>query len=188
MTNKESMAYLIDWELNQEAFRRQIRDLIQKAKESGKVLPIAMEITKGTTFVDQLTLLISQVNCEGCEAPCCKHNPNGEPMDVLSPEYQRLAEKYGSHHFIVKGKSAYLPMPCPFLKNNRCTIYRDRPLACVLYPFQPGASDGAGNIILALASSCPEARRIVRSVYMMSWRIRQQFYQLGEGNFMKGIF
>jgi len=184
MKTPETMKYLIDWELNQEAFRHQIKDMIHKAQKGGKVLALPMELTPGMASVNLMTLLLAQVNCEGCDAPCCKHNPNGEPLQVLAPEHSRLAEKYGAQHFTVKGEWAYLPMPCPFLKNNRCTIYRDRPLVCVLYPFQPGATDGAGNMILAVASSCPEGRRITRQVYMMSWRIKQQFNLLGEGNFM----
>lgn len=187
MVNQESMTYLIDWELNQEAFRHQVRDLIHKAQKNGKVLALPMEVSKGMTFVNLLTLTVGQVNCEGCDARCCKQNPNGEPLQMLPPEYTRLAERYGKEHFIVKGEWAYLPMPCPFLKSDRCTIYRERPLVCVIYPFQPGASDAAGNNILALASSCPEARRITKQVYMMSWRIRQQFKLLGEGNFLRGI-
>ena len=110
-----------------------------------------------------------------------------EPIHLLPPEYRRLAEKYGEQHFVRKGDRADLPMPCPFLKSNHCTIYPDRPLVCVLYPFQPGATNGSGDMMLALASGCPEGRRIAKVVHMMAWRIRQQFHALGEDNFMKGI-
>ncbi|GAI94236.1 unnamed protein product, partial [marine sediment metagenome] len=106
---------------------------------------------------------------------------------LLPPEFNKLAEKYGENNFIPDGDSGILPMPCPFLKHNRCTIYPDRPLVCVLYPFQPGAMDRNGNMMMALASGCPEARRITKAAYLMSWRVRQQFYALGEENFM-GVF
>jgi len=161
--------------------------MIHRAEKNGKVLALPMEIVPGMTMINLMTLLIAQVNCDGCDARCCKHNPNGAPLEMLPPEYQRLAEKYGHQHFTVKGEWAYLPMPCPFLKVNRCTIYRDRPLVCVLYPFQPGALDGDGHNLLALASKCPEAKRIAGQVYMTEWRIRRQFELLGEGNFMRGI-
>lgn len=187
MARKEFMTYLIEWELPQAAFRHQVRDMIHKAEKSGKVLALPMKVASGMVAMDLITMLLAQVNCEGCDAPCCKRNPNDQPIRLLPPEYRRLAEKYGEHHFIKQGDFGIMPMPCPFLKNNRCTIYADRPLVCVLYPFQPGATDGSGNMMLALASSCPEGRRITRQIYMSSWQIRRQFGLLGEENFLEGI-
>lgn len=194
MTTQETMKYLIDWELNQEAFRHSIKDMIRKARKNGKVLALPMEITPGMTFINLMILLLAQVKCDDCDAQCCRMNPEGDMTPIVPPEYQRLSEKYGKEHFVEKDGQAFLPMPCPFLKKGPysqlkelCTIYRDRPLPCVLYPFQPGATDGADNMILALASRCPEGRRITKEVYMMAWRIRQQFDLLGEGNFLRGI-
>jgi len=181
------LTYVLDWELNKEAFRHQVRDLIHRARKGGKVLALPMRVFPGQVMIDLMTLLLAQVNCEGCDAPCCKRNPNEEPIQLPPPEYRRLSEKYGDSHFIRKGDWADLPMPCPFLKSNRCTIHPDRPLVCVLYPFQPGATNGAGDMMLALGSGCPEGRRIAKAVYMMAWQIRQQFRVLGEDNFMKGI-
>jgi Fe-S-cluster containining protein len=110
---------------------------------------------------------------------------NSEPIGLLPLEYNHLSDKYGNKNFIIKGAEAFLPLPCPFLKNGQCIIYRERPLVCVLYPFQPGGTDGDGRSLIALSSSCPEARRITKQVYMMNWRLRKQFNLLGKGNFMK---
>lgn len=187
MTSQESMISVINWELPQEAFRHEIRSIIREAHKSGKVIGLPLEATPGQPFLDAMTLLLAQVNCDNCDAPCCRSNPQGIQTGILPPEYKRLSEKYGKENFIVKGDEAYLPMPCPFLKANRCTIYRDRPLVCVLYPFQPGAFNGEDKPVIALASSCPEGRRIALRVFMTSWRIRQQFYFLGEKNFMRGL-
>lgn len=188
------MTYVIDWELSQDAFRDQVRELIRRARKHGKVLALPIEIRNGQTAIDMLTLLMAQVDCENCDAPCCKSNPEGMLTQMLPPEYERLSAKYGKEHFIVKEDGAYLPMPCPFLRKGPnpqlkqlCKIYQDRPLVCVLYPFQPGANDGAGNHILAVASSCPEGRRIARAVFMTAWRIRQQFRLLGEADFLRGM-
>ena len=183
----EYLTYVLDWELSQRDFRRQVKDLIHRAEKDGKVLALPMRVYPGQMMIDQITLLLSQVNCEGCDAPCCRRNPNEEPIQLFPPDYLRLSKKYGEQHFIRKGDRAELPMPCPFLKSNRCAVYPDRPLVCVIYPFQPGAVDGSGNMMLALASGCPEGRRIARAIYMTAWRIRQQFRALGEDNFMKGI-
>ncbi len=185
MSRTDYMQYVIDWTLNQEAFKQQVGDLINRARKGGKVLALPFRAFPGMPMLDLMTSLLAQVNCEGCDAPCCKSNPNGEPISLLPPEYKRLAEKYGQEHFIRQGDRGIVKMPCPFLRNNRCTIYLDRPLVCVLYPFQPGATDGEGNMMMALAANCPEGRRIAKAAYMMSWRIRQQFNALGESNFMR---
>lgn len=181
------LQYVIDWTLEKEAFKKQVRDLIRQARTGGKVLALPFQIYQGQSFLDLTVSLLSHIDCDGCDAPCCKSNPEGLPLRLLPPEFKKIASKYGEEYFITDGDSGILPMPCPFLKHKRCTIYPDRPLVCVLYPFQTGATDGNGNMMMALASSCPEGRRITREVYMVSWRIRQQFCALGEENF-RGVF
>lgn len=185
--NDKSMKSQIDWNLPQVAFRHFVRGMVNECQKKGKVLVLPMQVSGGMNFLDKLSLTIGQVNCEGCHAPCCKVDPSGLQISVLPPEAKRLAEKYGWEHFIIKDDKYWLPTPCPFLKNNRCTIYQDRPLVCVLYPFQPGGTDGEGNPLIALASSCPESRRITKQVFMMSWRIRQKFIQLDDPEIMKVI-
>lgn len=187
MNQRDYMRYVIDWTLDQETFKQQVRDLVHRARKEGKVIALPFRVFPGQPILDLMTSLLTQVNCVRCDAPCCKSNPNGEPLSLLPPEYTRLAEKYGREHFIRHGDMDILKMPCPFLKHNRCTIYCDRPLVCVMYPFQPGATDGAGNMMVAFSANCPEGRRIARAAYMMSWRIRQQFYSLGKENFMRGF-
>lgn len=181
------MAYLIDWNLSQAQFRNQVRDLIHQAEKRGKVLALPLEVQPGQVMLNLITLLLAQVNCEGCDAPCCRRNPNDEPIELLPPEYKRLEEKYGPQHFIVKDEKAFLPMPCPFLKQDRCSIYPARPIVCVIYPYQPGAVDGEGKVIMAVAASCPEAKRIARNIYMTAWRLRRQYSLLGEFNFLERI-
>jgi len=157
------------------------------------VLALPIKIRPGQTMGDLVTLLLAQVDCRNCDAPCCRANPWGAGTGLPPLEYQRLSEKYGKERFIMKDGMAYLPMPCPFLreaprqKENLCTIYPDRPLACVLYPFQPGAADDAGEAVLALSSSCPSARHLARDIYMTAWRLRRQFKLLGEEDFLRGI-
>ncbi len=189
--------HVINWDLNQEAFQAQVNDLIHRAQQHRKVLPLPIRAVSGLAMIDQMTLLIAQVNCAECNAPCCKANPDEKPIQLLPPEYRSLAEKYGEQHFVRKEEGAELPMPCPFLTlaggedkqpaSPLCTIYPDRPLVCVIYPFQPGATEVAGGTVLALASSCPEGRRVAMGVYMIAWQLRQRFRALGLENFLKVI-
>jgi len=180
MATDKPLQWVIDWWLPREEVQHRVDDVIQQATESGKVLCLPMQTYSGQVFHDILALLLAQVHCGACDAPCCRQNPDDKPSYLMPPEYHRLSKKYGSEHFLVDKEGAFLPMPCPFLENNRCTIYEDRPLVCVLYPFQPGAFDDGGNKMIALASNCPEARQITRQVYMSSWWIRHQFGLLDE--------
>lgn len=192
----------IDWDVPQSEFRDFIREYIHTAEKSNKVLALPIEIHKGQSAIDLLTLLLAQVNCDDCDAICCKANPDGMLTQVLSHEYEYLSKKYGQEHFIIKNESAFLPMPCPFLRKGTkpgakqlCKIYPDRPLVCVFYPFQPGATafqdevkDGEEMDILAVASECPEGRRITKAVFMTAWRIRHQFERVRSESIYVDLF
>jgi Fe-S-cluster containining protein len=175
MCLESSLDWAIDWWLPKDDFRRLISDMIKEAIAGGKVLALPVKILPGEVYGNYLALLLSQVHCGACDAPCCRQNPNGEPTTLLALEYRRLVKKYGAENFILKDGQGFIPMPCPFLKSNRCTIYEDRPLVCVFFPFQPGATNEEGKGMMALASICPEARRITMNVYMAAWWIRHQF-------------
>jgi Fe-S-cluster containining protein len=168
---EEKMKYLIRWDVDQDEFRREIRQMIHQARTQHKVIPLPFSQT-GQPALDLLTVILGEVNCDYCDAPCCKVNPNGEPIDLLPAEVPRL-----SQHGL---KGTKITMPCEFLKSGRCSVYPDRPLVCLLYPFQPGANDGEGRPLFAVASSCPEGRRIARDCYMMAWKLRSCFYSLGD--------
>lgn len=189
------MKFAVDWTLDQAAFRDLVRGYIREAEKSGKVLALPMAVYPGQSFLDLLTVLLAEVNCAGCSAPCCRSNPDGSPLPLPEPEYARLAARYGAQYFRRQGGRPVMDMPCPFLRGTAsppfqdlCRIYADRPLACVIYPFQIGAEDGAGRPQLALASTCPDARRIARQVYMTGWRIRRQYRALGHELFLEELF
>jgi Fe-S-cluster containining protein len=193
--SNEPMKFVVDWSLPQAEFRDLIRGYIQQCEKSGKVLVLPMAICPGQPFLDLLTIMLSEVNCTGCAAPCCRRNPDDSPITLPEPEYARLAAQYGAQHFRHQGAVPLMDMPCPFLRTaaappfqDLCRIYPDRPLACVLFPFQTGANDDAGHPMIALASSCPEARRITRQVYMTGWRIRRQYHALGHDLFLERLF
>jgi len=114
--------------------------------------------------------------CEHCEhSLCCKINP---PV-VKNNEVTRIANhiKMNKNDFIEKYLLDYtipdfLPgetindflineIPCPFLDNNKCSIYPVRPAACKWFPFQP-----AWKIItLEGIDICPTATLISSNVW-----------------------
>ncbi len=181
---QDSMRFEIDWTLDQVQFRAQIRKMIKQAQASGKVLPLPLFPSTSDGALELITIITSQVRCKGCDALCCKSNPHGSDLSLLPSEYQRLKEKYGDAHLLATGEEYWIKMPCGFLQGNRCTIYPDRPLACFLYPFNPGGESGDGRMAIALESRCPEAQRITRDIYMTSWRMRQSYRSLGNEDFI----
>ncbi|MBA7659768.1 hypothetical protein ES703_67760 [subsurface metagenome] len=182
---QDSMRFEIDWTLDQIQFRAQIRKMIKQARASGKVLTLPLFPESGDGALELITIITSQVRCEGCDALCCKSNPHGSDLSLLPSEHRRLKEKYGDAHLLATGGEYWIKMPCGFLQGDRCTIYPDRPLVCFLYPFNPGGEGEGGRLAIALESRCPEAQRVTKDIYMTSWRLRQSYRSLGNEDFAK---
>jgi len=182
---QDSLRFEIEWTLDQVQFRAQIRKMIKAARASGKVLTLPLFPETSDGALELITIITSQIRCEGCDALCCKSNPYGSNLSLLPSEYQRLKEKYGEEHLLAHDGEYWIKMPCGFLQGGQCTIYPDRPLVCILYPFNPGGEGEHGRMALSLESRCPEARRITRDIYSASWRIRQSYRSLGNEDFVK---
>ena len=180
--NDEPLKTYIDWELEKDAFQCLIRDMIKDCVDHNKVIALPITITEGSSFLDQLGMLLSQVNCKDCNR-CCKSGENN--VVSLTPEEGRyFSGKYGQSYFTTFEDNLAIPYPCCFLIGHECSIYSDRPLVCALYPFQPGgfAGEEMKENVIAVASDCPEGRRIARTIYMTIWRLRRQFKR-AIGNF-----
>lgn len=111
----------------------------------------------------------SKVDCTQC-ANCCRSL-------IIAPDYpdiSRLAcatgmttqdfkRAYMRRDF--EGDMVMKQKPCPFLKNNRCSVYEDRPKLCRRYPYL----DEAGfvenlNRVLRNLSVCPIAYNTFESL------------------------
>ena len=160
--------------------------MVKASKNGGKVLTLPLFPESGNWAVELLTVILAQVNCDGCEAPCCRYNPQGDDLPLMSPEYQKLKAKYGDEYLRAQGEKYFIKMPCGFLENNRCTIYPDRPLVCVFYPLNPGGTELlSGKEAVSLESRCPEARRLTKAIYMTLWRIKQLYFAAGAKDFAR---
>jgi Fe-S-cluster containining protein len=177
---------ILDWDAGREDFARQIKNMIRVCQENHKVLPLPFPITPGEAFAGQLGLLLAMVNCDGCEAICCRQEtaPDGEGIG-LTPDDLNLFIRVGAGPKLKNGSEAYyLEYPCPFftgVKGRGCRVYQERPFSCIAYPFQPGGAFGeeGETMVLSVASDCPEGRRITADVYMHTWRVRQKFKKIG---------
>lgn len=172
----DKLAFEIKWDLPEKDFRKSVDDLIARCKAEGKVLALDIAIGNRQSFLDALTLLLSQVDCGGCDAPCCRSNPDGLPMQIGPNEAARLRWYFKDERQLdFSGDWPTLSMPCPLLEDSSCMIYSERPMVCVFYPFNPGATDDQGKDVIALDSRCPEARRIIRKAYLTQWKLRQAY-------------
>ena len=167
---KEELAWDINWELPREEFQAHVRSMIDLVVERQLVIALPIPMVPGILSAALMSLVCSQIDCGGCNAICCKENT--KRLYIPPSEAERLSNKYGKDALEVFCGVSYIPMPCAFLKHGKCSIYEDRPSSCVLYPFQPGATNSNGDVILALDSRCPEARRVSMRVYTGLWEIQ----------------
>lgn len=175
---KDELVVAIDWHVDKEAFERQLRKFIKAARENGKVIPLPV-----SPSLETLLLLLSQVDCSNCEAICCKRGTPGNVVALAPGEQKALVVKYGDQGFTTTPPAGAISMPCRFLKGNQCSIYPERPLSCMVFPMQTGgevSSDANAPRVeaLAVASSCPEGRRIAKAVYKTTWQLKQKYLSL----------
>ena len=102
----------------------------------------------------------NQMDCTTCAA-CCRDNL----LPLNEDEIIRLAVRLGldratfEQRHLVKDDLDHQPaldaQPCPFLLDNRCTIYDDRPEACRGYPYIGGDIPSRMWGIIERAETCP---------------------------------
>ncbi len=88
------------------------------------------------------------MNCAGCPAPCCR-----DVLYLTPQEFERLRKKNSTLKFSQIG-DIFILSPCPFLVDNRCKIYTDRPLACIRYPLN--VQYRQNSVLLVLHFKCPQ--------------------------------
>lgn len=84
----------------------------------------------------------TEIDCTTC-ANCCKTlQPSFSEEDQrrIAGKLGLSVEQFKQHYLQVtneEGESVWQikQSPCPFLENNKCTIYKDRPKNCRQYPY-----------------------------------------------------
>ena len=81
-------------------------------------------------------------NCQGCQQSCC----DGSRF-ILAPivldDFQYIYKKFLITFAVIDGRLRMVMIlsngfsPCLYYKEGACTIYDERPPACVLYPYTP---------------------------------------------------
>jgi len=102
----------------------------------------------------------SQVDCTQC-ANCCKSltvSPHPKDVKRLSDGLQITALEFRDKYLKkdLEGDLVFKQKPCPFLKNNKCSVYEHRPETCRSYPhLEKAHMVGRGWYILENTLVCP---------------------------------
>lgn len=117
--------------------------------------------------VDKIVIELSQsvekeIDCKSC-ANCCKSlmvAPNYPDISKLAEavnlETNEFKKKYMKRDF--EGDMCFKQKPCPFLKNNLCSVYENRPTTCRTYPhLQKGNFIARLGNVLSNLKVCPIA-------------------------------
>ena len=97
-------------------------------------------------------------DCSNCEAHCCKGSFGSIFSQILKDEFENVYENFPIL-FIFGNLGFIKPVillsngfdSCPYLKNNLCSIYNNRPNVCKIYPLSPNIDNK-----IYLDISCPE--------------------------------
>jgi Fe-S-cluster containining protein len=100
----------------------------------------ALSVTKVDSIVHDLYKEISsQIVCTQC-ANCCKViHPSLSTTDIkrLAHQFELTTKEFRSRFLKKNDKGEgfiFNGQPCPFLKNDRCQVYEQRPRDCRSYP------------------------------------------------------
>jgi len=92
------------------------------------------------------------LNCKNCNDYCCKN----EMVGLFKSEVELLKKIKPDLNLKDFGEILYLEPPCPFFKDNKCSIYEQRPIICRSFPVFLQGSNNKNYI--KKHSFCPKHR------------------------------
>ena len=102
-----------------------------------------------------------EIDCTECANCCKKMSPllKSEDIETLSALLDLSYSTFCSKYLVeseVKNEFNFNTLPCPFLKDNHCTVYSSRPHDCRSYPHLQ-EKDRVSNMITIVSncSVCP---------------------------------
>lgn len=96
-------------------------------------------------------------NCNSCEARCCDGRKGSLFAQIILDDFELVHKNFPI--LFIFGELGYLKPVillsngkdfCPYIKENRCTIYDQRPSICRLYPLSPNV-----DAKIYIDDSCP---------------------------------
>lgn len=114
------------------------------------------------TFLETENKTFTFSSCEGCPAKCCDGREGTVFSQLLLEDFAVVAKNFPI--LFTFGEMGYLKAVilfsdgtgfCPYIKENKCTIYNERPSICRVYPLSPNIDDK-----LYIDDSCPAINSI----------------------------
>ena len=110
-------------------------------------------------------------SCENCDAKCCKGENGTIFSQILKEEFETLYEIFPIL-FIFGNLNFLKPVillsdgfnSCFYLKNNICSIYKNRPKVCKNYPFSPNIDNK-----IYIDNSCPEVYKGENKITLLNY-------------------
>jgi len=142
MKTTDELRARVEQQLRQLHKTRHIEEIL------GKMTPAIIEAALDDALANAANLDLDYVfvvknleqYCKKC-GECCRRNS----FPVSREEIRRIASHLNKPHRIVRKEyfstsprwpgEPCLNSPCPFLRDNQCSIYPVRPSACLLFPF-----------------------------------------------------
>jgi Fe-S-cluster containining protein len=140
----------------------------------GDLSPVAIDRTAHELYEE----VSGRIDCTTC-ANCCKvARPVLGPSDVkrLVARLNLPARDFRDRYLKKNEDGAgwlFVSLPCPFLSDNRCTVYGDRPRECRSFPHLH-KRDFTSRLIQVISnySLCPIVFNVYESLKRELWRRR----------------
>jgi Fe-S-cluster containining protein len=165
----------INWLAPRQEFQQSILDMVETCRKNDSVISVPIEMHPGSEFLNDLSLILSMIECSACDALCCRTNHGTQGIPLTDKEAAWLEKDFSIQSTCIAVGFKQMDVPCKLLNRNRCAIYQSRPQVCCVYPFQPGGRDAAGQELFALDSQCPSARTVAVKIYLRKYEILNLF-------------
>lgn len=128
--------------------------------------------TKPSSEIDALIhkhnqIISKQIDCTACANCCKKLEPGVDDAEIVQlAKYTNSSPEVFKNNFILfDGVSCFLKTkPCMFLKENKCSIYSNRPAACADYPHLNGINLKYKSSLWNNYSVCPIVFNVIENV------------------------
>ncbi|MGB5867809.1 MAG: YkgJ family cysteine cluster protein [Arcobacteraceae bacterium] len=109
------------------------------------------------TFLDTTSKSFTFSSCQGCPSRCCDGREGTVFSQIILDDFEVVYKNFPI--LFTFGELGYLKAVvlfsdgksfCPYVQNNQCSIYEDRPSICRVYPLSPNVDNQ-----IYIDDSCP---------------------------------
>ena len=137
------------------------------------------------TFLDATNKSLTFSSCDGCPSRCCDGREGTIFSQLILDDFEIV-----SKHFPILftfGEMGYLKANilfsdgksfCPYIVNNQCSIYSERPSICRVYPLSPNIDNK-----IYIDDSCPAINSEFGTTIIQNNKINDNFHYKSLDNY-----